>query len=270
MTEESSEMSIGTSGGAEHASGGRSMDPRMRRLLRHFKPRPLLARLKRPRLVAALARRGKPVSRSLGCDRGTPIDRFWIDRFIEANADAMYGRCLEVGADRYVRTYGRPTQVDILDVDDNNDLATVHGDLCHLPQVPDGTYDCVVLTQVLQYIEDLVAALATCARILAPGGTLLVTVPATQPLDPFTPPGLECWRFTPRALRWLAAPHFPAQAIEVSSCGNAAAGAAFFVGLAQEDLRQRELVTDDPMFPCVATLRATREATPGTTLDQQA
>lgn len=52
-----------------------------------------------------------------------------------------------------------------------------------LPQpVPfaDGTFDLVCLLDVLEHIEDDVAALARVARLLKPGGRVLLTVPAYQ------------------------------------------------------------------------------------------
>ncbi len=233
---------------------------RYRGLVRHLRPGPLLARLRRSRLEMSLERRGEPASRRLGLDRGSPIDRYWIDQFIEANRDAIRGRCLEVGGDRYVRTYGTTgvAHVDVLDVDPANESASVHGDLRSLPHIADNSYDCLVLTQVLQYIDDLPAAFRECARILSPGGTILVTVPTTQALDPFAPAGRECWRFTAHALEWLTRSHFPVATIELKSWGNAGVGAAFFLGLAQQDVRQRELDKVDPMFPCLVTMRATK------------
>jgi ArsR family transcriptional regulator len=51
---------------------------------------------------------------------------------------------------------------------------TVHlGDLYRLP-LPDAAFDLVVLQMVLHYVEDPTAALAEAARVLAPGGRLLV------------------------------------------------------------------------------------------------
>ena len=42
-------------------------------------------------------RRLKPISNHWGFDRGTPIDRFYIDQFMSAQAQAVRGRVLEVG-----------------------------------------------------------------------------------------------------------------------------------------------------------------------------
>jgi arsenite methyltransferase len=49
----------------------------------------------------------------------------------------------------------------------------VVGDALELP-VPDASFDVVVSTQVLEYVEDVAGALAEARRVLRPGGRLLV------------------------------------------------------------------------------------------------
>ena len=49
----------------------------------------------------------------------------------------------------------------------------VAGDALELP-VPDASFDVVVSTQVLEYVEDVAGALAEARRVLRPGGRLLV------------------------------------------------------------------------------------------------
>ena len=57
-----------------------------------------------------------------------------------------------------------------------------HGDLHNVP-LPDGAADVVVLHQVLHFLDDPVAALAEGARLLAPGGKLLVVDFAPHELE---------------------------------------------------------------------------------------
>ena len=52
----------------------------------------------------------------------------------------------------------------------------------HSRQVPDGAVDTAVLVNVLEHIEDDEGALAELSRILAPGGHLLIFVPALPAL----------------------------------------------------------------------------------------
>jgi SAM-dependent methyltransferase len=51
------------------------------------------------------------------------------------------------------------------------------GPLPDLAGVPEGSYDLVALLDVLEHVEDDVAALQSIARRLKPGGTILLTVP---------------------------------------------------------------------------------------------
>ncbi len=57
-----------------------------------------------------------------------------------------------------------------------------HGDLYNVP-LPDGAADAVVLHQVLHFLDDPAAAVAEAARLLAPGGRLLVVDFAPHELE---------------------------------------------------------------------------------------
>lgn len=58
--------------------------------------------------------------------------------------------------------------------------ATARGDATRLP-FGDGSFDRVIASEVLEHIDDDVAALDELARVLRPGGTIAVTVPAWLP-----------------------------------------------------------------------------------------
>ena len=63
----------------------------------------------------------------------------------------------------------------------------------------DEQIDVVICTQVLEYIHDPQLAVAEIYRVLKPGGTLFLTVPAIFPRDA----DHDCWRFMPESLRYL-------------------------------------------------------------------
>ena len=58
--------------------------------------------------------------------------------------------------------------------------ARVNGDALRLP-FPDDTFDRIIASEVLEHIPDDAGALAELARVLRPGGTIAVTVPAWLP-----------------------------------------------------------------------------------------
>lgn len=62
---------------------------------------------------------------------------------------------------------------------DRYDVAISEGSLPDGLDVADGAYDLIVMLDVLEHVEDDVAALAQVKRKLKPGGRLLLTVPAT-------------------------------------------------------------------------------------------
>ena len=127
-------------------------------------------------------KRTTPISRNYGWERGTPVDRFYIDRFLTQHSKDIHGRVLEIGDDQYTRRYGggRVTHTDVLHASEGNPSATIVADLTDAPQLADATFDCVICTQTLLLIYDVRKAVATLHRILKPGGTALVTVPGVS------------------------------------------------------------------------------------------
>jgi SAM-dependent methyltransferase len=59
-------------------------------------------------------------------------------------------------------------------------IGVLRGDACRLP-FPDATFDVVITSEVLEHIQDDVAALAEMVRVLKPGGRFAATVPAWLP-----------------------------------------------------------------------------------------
>jgi SAM-dependent methyltransferase len=58
--------------------------------------------------------------------------------------------------------------------------AAVQGDALHLP-FPDGAFDRVICSEVLEHIPDDLGAMGELARVLRPGGTMAITVPRFGP-----------------------------------------------------------------------------------------
>jgi SAM-dependent methyltransferase len=59
-------------------------------------------------------------------------------------------------------------------------IGVLRGDACSLP-FPDATFDVVITSEVLEHIQDDVAAIAEMVRVLKPGGRFAATVPAWLP-----------------------------------------------------------------------------------------
>lgn len=197
-----------------------------------------------------------PVSSNWGSTRGTAIDRWYIEQFLDAHRDDIRGRVLEVKSDMYVRRFGSAVeQIDILDINPSNERATFVADLERADAVPDATFDCFVLTQVLHLTFDVRAALGHCARILKPGGVLLLTVPANNKVDFHV---TDYWRFTQASLTRAVSEAFQLNDPEIGAHGNSRVTSGFLTGLAAEEFDPSDLEEYDQRFPLVLTCRAVR------------
>ena len=219
-------------------------------------------------------RRSQPLNRNWGHERGTPVDRYFIDDFLRRHSGApdyspgsIRGHVLEIGESRYAGRFGRPQDIerlDILDVSPTNAEATVIADLTDGSNLASDTFDCVICTQTLVVIFDIKAVVRTLHRILKPGGTLLVTVPGiSQICRPDMDEWGDYWRFTTLSARLLFEEVFEPSEISVDAYGNVLAATAFLYGLAAQDLRREELELRDPDYQVTICVKAVKGEGPG-------
>ena len=212
----------------------------------------------------------EPVTRDFGMSRGTPIDRHYIEGFLARQVKGsdgsgpIRGRVMEIQDSVYARKFGDPedvTQIDVLDIAEDNPKATLVADLADGRGLASGAFDCIICTQTLLLIYDVRSAVATLHRILRPGGALLATVPGiSQICRPEMGLWGDHWRFTTASLERLLAEHFEPSQVTVESHGNVFSTSAFLYGLAAEDLRPEELDVHDPDYQLIVSARATKRA----------
>lgn len=191
-----------------------------------------------------------PLSNKFGFDRGTPIDRYWIESFLSLHHNKIHGRVLEIVDDTYTRKFGvRVTKSDVLDLDGKNKRANIIGNLKHIPAIKSQTYDCIILTHVLGMNDDYDAVISECHRILKVGGHLILTVACFSSLHTGDIKEQPYWRFTPAGANYAVKKHF--KKVQVKSYGNVLSGQCFWVGMAQEELTKAELEYNDPNYPCI-------------------
>lgn len=212
----------------------------------------------RSKYIYFLSHSAKPLSNYYGFDRGKPLDRYYIEQFLQKNKKDIAGNCLELLNNTYTVQYGedRVTQSDILDIEETNKKATIIDDLRTLDTVADATYQCIILTQVFQFIDNLDAAIAQCHRVLKSGGVLLVTLPSISRIDCTSGVEGDYWRFTKASARYLFTKQFVSDQLTIESYGNVRAGIYFYAGLAQEDTPKSIYKKNDPQFPLLITVRA--------------
>jgi SAM-dependent methyltransferase len=219
-------------------------------------------RRRAPRSAGAQFPGLEPVSANFGFERGKPIDRWYIERFLDRHSADVRGRVLELYEDTYTRWFGgdRVTGSEVLHKGTDNPAATIDGDLVTGEGLDDGAFDCFIFTQTLHYLSDPRPAVATSRRVLRDGGVCLATIPGISPA--MTAEDLELygdwWRFTSQSARLLFEDVYGAGNVEVAANGNVLSAAAFLYGFAAEELSERELATDDPRYELIVTVRAVR------------
>jgi len=206
-------------------------------------------------------RRLAPISRVFGFDRGLPIDRYYIERFLSAQARDIRGRVLEIGDSEYTTRFGggRVTRSDVLDRTAANARATIVADLTRADGFPSAAFDCVICTQTLQFIYDVGSAVQALHRMLKPAGILLLTVPVVSQICPEDMERTgEYWRFTDAAVRRLLGDVFGPENVSVDAHGNVLVAVCFLHGLATHELERGELDFCDPDYQVLVTARAVR------------
>jgi SAM-dependent methyltransferase len=204
----------------------------------------------------------EPISRQWGGDRGQPVDRYYIEKFLQARAGDIRGRVLEVGGDVYIRRFGgdRVERAEVVVGPLGDPSATFVADFADAPQLPADAFDCIICTQTLQFIADPPAAVATLYRILKPGGVLLATVPGISQIDRAQEGRWnELWRFTVLGCQGLLESSFSPSELEVEAHGNVLSAVAFLEGLAADELTPEELDHNDPDYQVLIAVRAIKE-----------
>ncbi|UCG84718.1 MAG: methyltransferase domain-containing protein [Dehalococcoidia bacterium] len=189
------------------------------------------------------------------------MDRYYIDNYLYTHREDIRGHVLEIGDDTYTTRYGVGQVVisDVLHVADGNPKATIIADLTFAENIPSDTFDCIIVTQTLQYIYDVQTAIYTLHRILKPGGALLASLPGIAAISRYDMDNWgEYWRFTSMSTRRLFESVFPSDNVDVQTHGNMLTAIAFLLGLASEELGKNELDYCHPDFQLLHTVRAVK------------
>jgi hypothetical protein len=194
----------------------------------------------------------QPVSRSFGIERGSPIDRHYIDAFLAQHRDLVRGDVLEVAGNDYTLRHGVPgvRSFELYTVPNERPNALI-GDLTQPASLPARRFDCFVCTQTFNFIYDVHAAVRGAAHLLADGGHLLATVAGVSQISRFDMDRWgDYWRFSTATCQRLFADDF--ELIQVRAFGNLAAAVALLRGFAVEDLDSPGLLEPhDPDYPVI-------------------
>lgn len=196
-------------------------------------------------------RRVTPFSDYFGFERGSPVDRYYVDKFFAAHAPEIKGRILEIQSTSYADRFGTGvTARHSVDIDPKFQPTFC----CDLAQarnmIASESYDCFLLPNTLAHVMDLQPALENAYRILAPGGAILATCPGFVPL---IPDGKDYWHLSADGWHQVFSKACPGSVLEVESHGNCLAAVAAMYGLALEELSAQELDQNDRRYPVLVT-----------------
>jgi SAM-dependent methyltransferase len=126
-------------------------------------------------------------------------------RWLGSQTSVLRGALLDLGAgNQPFRAWYEPHVESVVAVDATPTIGI--GALAFATQLPfgDETFDTVLCTMVLEHVDDVERAMAEVARVLRPGGRLLVSVPFLYPTHeaPY-----DFWRATHLGLRSLLERH---------------------------------------------------------------
>ena len=207
-------------------------------------------------------RRLSPFSRLFGLDRGgKPIDRVYIEGFLQRNEGEIQGEVLEIGAPTYTQMFGGEdvSTVDVLHATPGNPRSTIVGDLTTGEGIPISKYDCMILTQTFLCIFDVRNAIRNSWKALKPGGVLLATVPGVSQISRYDMDRWgDYWRFTDLSARRLFEDVFGEGNVDIATHGNILVACAFLHGLATHELRRDELDHVDPDYQVLITVKAVK------------
>jgi len=210
-------------------------------------------------------RRLDPISPIFGKDRDLlSVERYYIEKFLSTHAGDVKNRVLEMGDPNYTHKFGgdRVTQSDVLNYVPGNPKATIVADLTTAENISDNSFDCIIITQTLQMIFDVPAAIHNLHRILKPGGVVLATshgitrVARREGVDSWG----EYWHFTSQSTKRLFGEVFPDENVTIQTYGNVLTTIGSLHGLGAAELSPQELDYCDPNYELLVTVRAEKPA----------
>jgi len=201
----------------------------------------------------------KPISSDWGYERGTPIDRYYIEKFLRDSSKFIKGRVLEIGDNTYTLKFAssQVERSDVLHVSDQKQGVTIIGDLTSADHIRNDLFDCIILTQTLQFVYDVPAVIKTIFRILKSGGCVLVTIPGICQISRYDMDRWgDYWRFTTKSIMKMFEEYFPSENINVKAYGNVQTSISFLHGIAYEELSTKDLDYLDPDYELLITVKA--------------
>ena len=202
----------------------------------------------------------KPVSSVFAFDRGTPIDRIYIEDFLKKNSALICGSTLEIAENTYSKKFGTNIKThEILHTIDNANV-TIIGDLTDPNTLPENVIDCFICTQTLNFIYDYRGAVKGAYHLLKKNGVILCTVSGISQISRYDMDRWgDYWRFTTLSIKKVFSETFGEENVEVDFYGNVLSSVAFLEGISAEELTKEELFYKDENYQLTIVIKATKK-----------
>lgn len=202
-----------------------------------------------------------PISSSFGLDRGTPIDRIFIEDFLKKNKDSIKGCTLEIADNFYSKKFGTDIEkFEILHATPDNDQATIIGDLTDIKTLPENRIDCFICTQTLNFIYNFKDAIRGTKHLLKEGGVVLATVAGISQISSYDMSRWgDYWRFTTLSIQKSFEDVFGKGNVQVDFYGNVLTSIAFLEGISADELKDSELFFKDPNYQMTIVVKAIKQ-----------
>lgn len=197
----------------------------------------------------------EPLDDTYGMNRGTPVDRYYIEQFLESNKERIRGTVMEIGDDAYTRRFGGREVIDsvVLHVEkENRKINQIKGNFVTGEGLKEACIDCLICTQTLPFIYDLRSAADHMVKILKPGGTALITAGGISQIIQYEKIHYgHFWSFTDMSLERLFEENSDVASVQMVTYGNVKTAAAFLYGMCLEELSREELDFCDPNYQVI-------------------
>ncbi len=205
-----------------------------------------------------LSMKTKPIDAYFGRKRGKPVDRYYIEKFLDEHKRFISGRCLEIAEDTYTKQFGedRVTDSVMLHVEGwgNN---VVKGNLETGEGIEKEFCDTMIVTQTLMFIYNVESAVKHIFMGLKKGGSALITVSGISQIARYDDNNWGMFHsFYMSGLKRLFYPVFGKENVEIVHYGNVKTAMAFLYGAACEELREEDFCASDMDYPVIYGIHA--------------
>ena len=193
-----------------------------------------------------------PVSRRYGREHGTPIDRYYIEKFLDEHKRCIRGTVAEFADDAYTKRFGQKVMKSIILHVNGWGENVIKADLVTGEGISESMVDCLICTQTIQFIFELESAIKNIYRLLKKDGVALITAHGIAQISLYDYRNWgEYWRFTKMAFQKLIDANCEGAEYEVSSYGNVKSCVSALYGMCIEDMDENDLTYDDEQYPFI-------------------